>query len=294
MENKNLLNNIIKCDNLTISFGKKKNESILLHNFNYSFKRNKIYALVGNSGVGKTTLAYHLNGLLKSKYGNIYINDISILASQKKIRQFKQLRKTVGLVFQFPDYQLFKDTVEKDIAFGPVNYSVSKKQIPSLVDKYMNIVGLDKSLKHTSPFDLSNGQKRLCTIAGVLALESDVVIFDEPTAGLDAKGVSNINKIILHLKKMGKTIIIITHNMNQVLALADQVLIIHDHHLIKSGSPYQIFTNKPLMQKIGLRQPYVIYTITQLAKLNKRYRKLWKYQPRTLNELVFFIKKGGK
>lgn len=294
MQNRHLHNSIITCDNLTISFGKKKHQSILIDKFNYSFKPNKIYAIVGNSGVGKTTLVSHFNGLLKSNQGNIYINDISILASQKKIKQYKKLRKTVGLVLQFPDHQLFKDSIEKDISFGPINYHVNKKKIDYLVSKYMYLVGLDKSLKQTSPFELSNGQKRLCAIAGVLALESEVVIFDEPTAGLDAKGVSNINKIILNLKKMGKTIIIITHNMDQVLSLADEVLVLHDKYLIKSGQPYEIFSDKQLINKVGLVLPNVIDTISRLVKLNSKYKKLLSYQPRTVDELVAVLKKGVK
>lgn len=294
MQNKHLPTNVITCDNLTISFGKKKNQTILLDNFNFAFKRNKIYALVGNSGVGKTTLVSHLNGLLKSNQGNIYINDKSILATQKKIRNYKAIRKDVGLVFQFPEYQLFKDTVEKDIAFGPINNYVNKPEIKNLVSKYMYLVGLDKSLSHTSPFDLSNGQKRLCAIAGVLAIESDVIIFDEPTAGLDLTGVNNINKIINNLKKLGKTIIVITHNMDEVLALADEVLVLHNHKLERSGQPYDIYTDARFMQKVGLDQPYVIQTIDQLIRINKKYKYLLDCQPRNIDQLVTFLKKGGK
>lgn len=294
MQNRNLLNSIITCDNLTINFGKKKNQSVLIDKFNCAFKPNKIYAIVGNSGVGKTTLVSHFNGLLKSNQGNIYINDISILESEKKIKEYKKLRKIVGLVFQFPDHQIFKDTVEKDIAFGPINYDVNKAKINNLVAKYMYLVGLDESLKHTSPFDLSNGQRRLCAIAGVLALESNVVIFDEPTAGLDAQSVTKINKIIINLKKMGKTVIIITHNMDQVLALADEVLVLHNKNLIKSGSPYEIFSDQQLVNKVGLVKPHVIDTISRLIKLNPRYEKLLSYQPKTVNELAIFLKKGGK
>ncbi|MCQ3914487.1 MAG: ATP-binding cassette domain-containing protein, partial [Mycoplasmoidaceae bacterium] len=185
-------NNVITCDNISVSYGSKKNKRVIIDNFSYSFAKGKIYAIVGSSGVGKTTLVSHFNGLLKSDTGNIFIKDKSILGARKKIKNYKAIRKDVGLVFQFPEYQLFKDTVEKDIAFGPINYHINKAQAKKLASKYMYLVGLDKSLLRANPFDLSNGQRRLVAIAGVLALETDVVIFDEPTAGLDPLGTKEV------------------------------------------------------------------------------------------------------
>lgn len=287
--NKNT-NNIITCENMSIYVGPKKAKRLLIDNFSYAFEKNKIYAIVGASGVGKTTLVSHFNGLLKTKQGNIFIKDKAILAKQRKIRNYKDIRKDVSLVFQFPEYQIFKNTVEKDIAFGPINYHVNKAEAYKKASKYLNLVGLNKSLLKVNPFDLSNGQKRLVAIAGILAIESDVVIFDEPTAGLDSFYRDNIKKIIKLLKKQGKTIIIITHNMNNVLELADQVLVLHDRRLYKSGTPYQIFNDSYLLKKANIEQPQLIKVVNKLAKLNKAYAKI---QPRTLDELAKLVKKGG-
>lgn len=291
--NKNLhTNNVITCDNLTISLG-KKHPRILIENFNYAFAKAKVYAIIGQSGVGKTTLVSHFNGLLKSKQGNIFIKDKVILAEQKKIRNYKDIRKDVGLVFQFPEYQLFKDTVEKDIAFGPINYHVDKHEAYKIASKYSNLVGLDQNLLKSNPFDLSNGQKRLVALAGVLAIESDVVILDEPTAGLDPYYQEKIINIIKELKKQGKTVIIITHNMDNVLSLADEVLLLHNSKLYQSGTPYDIFTNSKLTKETDLRLPHIILTINKLITLNPKYKYLLKAQPKNLDELVELIKKGG-
>lgn len=286
--------NVITCDNINIFVGSKNNKSILIKNFSYAFKKHKIYAIVGSSGVGKTTLVNHFNGLVKTNQGNIFIKDKSILGAQKKVKQYKAIRKDVGLVFQFPEYQLFKDTVEKDIAFGPINYHVNKKDAYQLSSKYMYLVGLDQNLLHANPFDLSNGQKRLVAIASILSLDTDVIVLDEPTAGLDPFYQKKILNIINNLKNNGKTIIIITHNMDHVLELADEVLVLHNHKLLVSGKPYQVLKNKQLTSKVGLSQPKVISTVSQLVKLNKAYEYLNKIQPRSLDELVSYLKKGGQ
>lgn len=294
--NKNLhTNNLITCDNLTISVGGKKHPSILIDKFNCSFAKNKIYAIVGASGVGKTTLVSHFNGLLKSNNGNIFINkDKAILGEQRKIKNYKDIRKDVSLVFQFPEYQIFKDTVEKDIIFGPINYSVNKEKAKKLAPKYMYLVGLNKSLLHVNPFELSNGQRRLVAIAGILAIESKVVIFDEPTAGLDLRSQKNIIKIIKQLKKQGKTVIIITHNMDNVLELADEVLVLHKQKLNYFGTPYDVFTDQHILNETGLNVPHVILMINKLINHNSKYETLLRAQPKTLSELAMLLKKGVK
>ncbi|MCQ3915599.1 MAG: ATP-binding cassette domain-containing protein [Mycoplasmoidaceae bacterium] len=278
--------NIITCDNVKVSIESKKHPTILIDNFNYSFEKGKVYAIIGNSGVGKTSLVSCISGLTKTKFGDIYIKDKYILARDKKIKQYKAIRKSVGIVFQFPEYQLFKDTVEKDIAFGPINYHVNKEVAKKLASKYMYLVGLDYLLLKANPFDLSNGQKRLVAIAGVLALETDVVIFDEPTAGLDPFYQKKILNIIKSLAKQGRTVIIITHNMDNVLELADQVLVLGNKSLIKSGTPYEIFNDNQLINNIGIDLPHVIVEA-------RKYPNILAQQPRNLDELVAFLKKGG-
>ncbi|XQP55052.1 MAG: ATP-binding cassette domain-containing protein [Mycoplasmoidaceae bacterium] len=278
--------NIITCDNVKICVGPKKRYEVLISNFNYSFEKGKVYAIIGNSGVGKTSLVSQISGLTKVRFGDIYIKDKSIFARNKKIKEYKAIRKYVGIVFQFPEYQLFKDTVEKDIAFGPINYHVNKAQAMKLASKYMYLVGLDQRLLHKNPFDLSNGQKRLVAIAGVLALETDVIIFDEPTAGLDPSYQKKVCNIIKTLAKQGKTIIIITHNMDNVLELSDQVLVLDNKALVKTGTPYEIFNNNQLINNIGLDLPHVVIE----AKKNPN---ILAKQPRNIDELVSFLKKGG-
>lgn len=292
--NKNFgTNNIITCDNVTITLGSKKNPQVLIGNFNFAFAKNKIYAIVGNSGVGKTTLVSHLNGLIKTRRGDIYIKDRVILGKDRKVKDYKNIRKDISLVFQFPEYQIFKDTVEKDIAFGPINNHVNKEKAKKLASKYMYLVGLKQDLLKANPFDLSNGQKRLVAIAGVLALDSDIVVFDEPTAGLDPSYQKTILKIIKELKRKGKTIIIITHNMDNVLELADEVLVLHNKKLIKYGKPYDVFANTRLLNEIGLDKPHIIKAIDKLINKNKKYKKLLELQPKTFDQLVSYIKKGG-
>ncbi|MCQ3907925.1 MAG: ATP-binding cassette domain-containing protein [Mycoplasmoidaceae bacterium] len=292
--NKNLnTNNVITCDNLTITVGSKKYKSILIDKFDYSFEKNKVYAIVGKSGSGKTTLVSHLNGLKRSKSGLIFIKDYYIDPKKRKLRKYKDIRKEVALVFQFPEYQLFKDTVEKDIMYGPINYHVNKAKAKEIASKYMYLVGLDRSLLNENPFDLSNGQKRLVAIAGILAIESDVIIVDEPMAGIDPHGQALINQLIKQLKQKGKTIIIVTHNMDNVLDVADQVLVLYNNQLYKTGSPYKIFTNNELLDEVGLRQPNVIKTINLLIHEKKDYSYLLELQPKNLTELILGIKKGG-
>jgi len=283
---------IIEIEHLKIVFEEyTENETLVLQDFSYKFKKNKIYFIIGNSGAGKTTLVTTFNGLLKSKYGKIRVGTNIIDSKKRKIKNFKQLRKTVGMVFQFPEYQLFKDTVQKDIMFGPVNLGVDKKHAQQLASKYLNEMGLDDSFLQRSPFGLSGGQKRRVAIAGILAIEPDVLVFDEPTAGLDPAGEIEMINIIKNLKKQGRTIFVITHVMDQVLEIGDEVLVLGDHKILKSGTPYEIFTDKDLLNSTSLNLPQVIEVIQQLVNKDKRYQKLYEYEPRNVNELAIAIKK---
>ncbi|MDR0739353.1 MAG: ATP-binding cassette domain-containing protein [Mycoplasmataceae bacterium] len=281
----------ITADNLKIVFDEHtENELVVLNDFSFKFQKNKIYFIVGNSGSGKTTLISHFNGLLKSKYGNLTVGNQTILGKDRKIKNFKILRKTCGMVFQFPEYQLFKDTIEKDIIFGPINLGEKKDEAKVKAKKYLNMLGLDDSFLQRSPFDLSGGQKRRVAIAGILAIEPEILVFDEPTAGLDPAGEKEMLEIIKNYHKEGKTIIVITHVMDQVLALADEVLVLHNKALLASGSSYEIFTNSSLMQTTTLDLPKVIDTIKNLTHLDNRFQQLYNIKPRTVDELAIAIK----
>ena len=284
-------NNIITIQNLDIIFNHKtKNEFVLLKNINYQFKKNKIYFIIGESGSGKTTLITHLNGILKSKIGNIFIENFAILGKKRKIAKTKELRKTISMVLQFPEYQLFKDTVEKDIMFGPINLGVDKKSAKDKAKFYLNKMGLSDEYLLKSPFSLSGGQKRRVAIAGILAIDPNIVIFDEPTAGLDPYGEKEMLKIISELKANGKTIIVISHLMDHALALADEILVLRNKQIIASGEPYTIFTSKEFTDSSSrLVLPKVIEIIYKLIKINPQFDVLLKKQPKNVEDLAKMI-----
>lgn len=282
---------IIRVQNLSFRYGTKTgNQAYVLKDFSFSFKRNLIYCICGSSGSGKSTLVSHFNGLLKSKIGNIWVKDIFIDPKKKKIRNFKKLRRYVSMVFQFPEYQLFKNTVENDIMFGPIALGIDKKKAKQNAEINLNKLGLSSYFLNYSPFELSGGQKRRVAIAGVLAIDSDVIIFDEPTAGLDPQGENEMIDMILNEKKNGKTIIMISHHMEHVLKVADCVLILKDGQLIASGEPYSIFVNEDLLSSAGLYKPYVMKIIDCFIKEDPKFAYLYSRKPTDIYSLAKAIK----
>lgn len=219
---------------------------------------HKIIAIIGETGSGKSTMIQHINGLLVPMTGSVVINDFIIKSNQKKIRDIKKIRKQIGLVFQFPEYQLFEETIERDIMFGPVNFGEKKDKAQILAKKYINLVGLDETYLSRSPFDLSGGQKRRVAIAGILALQGHTLILDEPTAGLDPDGEKELIKLFYDLNhKEGKTIILVTHNMNHVLMVADEVIVLHNTQIYKKADPITIFRDKKLIIETGIEPPKI-------------------------------------
>lgn len=280
-------NEILKVTNLKCVFDENTPDAFkALDDINFTFKKNKVYAIIGDSGSGKSTLVTHFNGLLVPKYGNIWVRNIYVGGKRGKIKEFKKLRKTISMVFQFPEYQLFKDTVLKDIAFGPIALGSTKQKGYQLAEKYLKIMGLDPSFLEKSPFELSGGQKRRVAIAGILAIESEMIIFDEPTAGLDPDGEREMMKIILDAKKANKTLFVITHQMEKVLEIADEILMLAEGKVLDHGTPYEIFTNKELLSKTSIKPPPVIKVINQLSQADERFQKLYELQPKTVNELA--------
>ncbi|MDR0856772.1 MAG: ATP-binding cassette domain-containing protein [Mycoplasmataceae bacterium] len=296
----NLTNgNIIEVKNLKIMFDEKtENETLVLEDFSYDFQKNKIFFIIGNSGSGKTALVTHFNGLLRSKYGSVRIDNFLITGKKRKISHFAELRKKIGMVFQFPEYQLFKNTVESDIIFGPINLGTPKEEAKVLAKKYLNLMGMDSAFLMSSPFALSGGQKRRVAIAGILAIEPEIIIFDEPTAGLDPAGEKEMMRIIKDMKLDGKTIIVITHQMAQVLEIADEVLVLGNKKLLASGTPYDIFTNKKLLSENSLDTPPIVKFIEELSKKDNKYNALYEKQPRTIEEFCEYVDEingiGGK
>lgn len=256
----------IKIENLTHIYMKKSPfEKKALDNVSLEIQDGEFIALIGHTGSGKSTLIQHINGLLKPSSGKIVVDNIDITASGVKL---SDIRKKVGLVFQYAEYQLFEETIEKDIAFGPKNLGLSEEQITERVKRAMNIVGLDyETYKDKSPFDLSGGQKRRVAIAGVVAMEPQVLILDEPTAGLDPKGRDDIlGKIELLHKEYNMTIILVSHSMEDVAKVAERILVMDGGKCILDGSPNVIFREVETLERVGLAVPQVTYLVRELKR----------------------------
>ena len=240
-------------------------EKVALKDINLTINDNDFVALIGHTGSGKSTLIQHLNGLLSPTKGKIYIDDIDITEKNVKL---VDIRKKVGLVFQYSEYQLFEETIEKDIEFGPKNLGLSDEEIHQRVVKAMEMVGLDyNEYKDKSPFDLSGGQKRRVAIAGVLAMKPTTLILDEPTAGLDPKGRDDILNQIKELHKTSNmTIIIVSHSMEDVANMAQRIIVMNHGKVAIQGKPSEVFKEIDMLEKIGLGVPQVTYLARELRK----------------------------
>lgn len=237
-----------------------------LDNISFEIKDNDFVGLIGHTGSGKSTLIQHLNGLLKPSSGEILINGFNI--TDKEIN-LTEVRKRVGIVFQYPEYQLFEETVEKDIAFGPGNLGLEEEEIADRVKKSMEAVGLDYELyKDKSPFDLSGGQKRRVAIAGVIAMNPEVLVLDEPTAGLDPGGRDEIFKLIKKLHEDNNiTIILSSHSMDDMAKLAKTIIVMNHGKIEFMGTPREIFnSHADRLKEIGLDVPQVLELARKLRE----------------------------
>ena len=256
----------IKIENLThIYMPKTPFEKKALDNINLTIEDGEFLALIGHTGSGKSTLIQHLNGLLEASSGNILVDNIDITNKETKLTD---IRKKIGLVFQYPEYQLFEETIEKDIAFGPNNLGLSSEEVSNRVKKSMEMVGLDyEAYRNVSPFDLSGGQKRRVAIAGVIAMEPKVLILDEPTAGLDPKGRDDILEQIKILHQEYKmTIVLVSHSMEDVANLAERIVVMNKGKISLLGKPAEVFKNIDILESIGLAVPQVTYLMKALRE----------------------------
>jgi energy-coupling factor transport system ATP-binding protein len=253
---------VIKVQNLNYIYQRGTPfESQALFDINIQIPDGSLTAIIGHTGSGKSTLIQHFNALIRPTSGKIIINDIDITAKEADL---KKIRCMVGLVFQYPEHQLFEETVYKDIAFGPKNMGMSEKEIDNRVKSAMSMVGLDEKYAYRSPFELSGGEKRRAAIAGVLAMSPKVLILDEPAAGLDPAGREGILSTIkeLHKKNPGMIIIFISHSMEDVAKTAQNVIVMNKGRIAMSGSVPEIFSRSDELIKMGLNVPQ----ITQLSE----------------------------
>lgn len=231
-------------------------EGPALFDVNLEIKDGSYTALIGHTGSGKSTILQLLNGLLTPSVGSVTVNDIEITATSVN-KDIKQVRKKVGLVFQFAESQVFAETVLDDVAFGPQNFGVSKEEAERLAREKLLLVGISEDLFSRSPFELSGGQMRRVAIAGILAMEPEVLVLDEPTAGLDPAGRKELMEIFQGLHEDGMTIVLVTHLMDDVANFADTTYVLEKGHLVKSGSPNDIFQDVEFMEKIQLGVPKI-------------------------------------
>lgn len=257
---------VIEIENLTHIYGLGSVfEKKALDNINLSIDEGEFIAIIGHTGSGKSTLVQHLNGLIKATSGNILIDNVDIT---KKGTKLTDIRKKVGLVFQYPEYQLFEETIERDVAFGPSNQGLEGEELKLRVKDAIETVGLNyEEYKDKSPFELSGGQKRRVAIAGVLAMDPKVLILDEPTAGLDPAGRDEIlGEIKKVYEKKNITIILVSHSMEDVAKLAKRIIVMNDAKVYMDGTPREIFKREDELVKAGLGIPQITSFMRKLKK----------------------------
>jgi len=235
-----------------------------LRNVSLTIEDGEFVGLIGHTGSGKSTLVQHFNGLLRPTAGTVFVDGVDIFGKDVNLRK---VRQKVGMVFQYPEYQLFGETVFEDVAFGPKNMGVPDAELPGRVDQALALVGLDPGLKERSPFELSGGQKRKVAIAGVLAMQPQILILDEPTAGLDPKGRDEVLSLVAYLhQKENKTIVLVSHSMEDVARLAQRLIVMARGKIVLEGPPEVVFRQADYLEAIGLGVPQVTKLLQALKK----------------------------
>ena len=247
----------IRVEHLTHIYDKgMPTQSVALDDISFTAEDGQFIGVIGHTGSGKSTLLQHLNGLLKPDSGRVIVGDVDITAPGISM---VEIRKRIGLVFQYPEYQLFEETVAKDVAFGPKNLGLSDEQIEERVREAIELVGLDyETVKDRSPFELSGGQKRRVAIAGVVAMRPEVLILDEPTAGLDPKAHKDVLTMVEEVhRRTGNITIFVSHNMADIARLSDKIVVIDSGRLVTVGTPKEVFSRKDELRAVGLDLPPV-------------------------------------
>lgn len=250
------MSEVLRLNNLSYTYAVKTPfEKNAVKNVNLSVNKGEFIAVIGHTGSGKSTLMQMLNGLVKPTSGQIFFEGKNIW---EKPNEIGKIRFKIGMVFQYPEYQLFDETVYKDISFGPKNMGLSDKELDDAVRKAAKFVGLKDSLLNCSPFDLSGGEKRRAAIAGVIAMNPEVIIFDEPTAGLDPMGKETLlSQIVQYHKKQNNTILFVSHSMEDVAKIADRIIVMNNSEVVMFEKTKDIFKNSSELEKIGLTVPQI-------------------------------------
>lgn len=263
----------INFKNVSFVYGEKTPfEKLALDNIDLTIKKGEFVGIIGHTGSGKSTLIQHFNGILKPTSGDVFIGDMN--TKDKELAK-SGLRYKIGLVFQYPEYQLFEETIEKDIAFGPKNMGLSEEEVTERVKEAMEIVGLDyEAKKDKSPFEISGGQKRRVAIAGILAMKPDILILDEPTAGLDPKGRDELFFQIKRLYENNNiTIVLISHSMEDVAKLVNRIIIMKNGHIHLDKSTKEAFSDVDDLKKVGLNVPQITELMDILRKKGHHFSK---------------------
>ena len=255
----------IVVENLSFTYMKKTPfEKVALKNINLTVNDGEFLGIIGSTGSGKSTLIQHFNGLIRVQEGKVTVGGVDL--TDKKVK-FREIRQKVGIVFQYPEYQLFEETVEKDVAFGPRNLGLSEEEIAERVKESLSLVGLDEDIAKKSPFDLSGGQKRRVAIAGVIAMRPEILILDEPTAGLDPQGKKDILALVKNLQaSCSPTVIMISHNMDEISDMADRIALLHKGELLACLPPDELFSCEDLVVKAGLELPVSVSVVKRLKE----------------------------
>ena len=259
---------IIACENLTFLYGQGTPfETAALDNVSFSCEKGEIVGIIGHTGSGKSTLIQQLNGLLKPNSGTIYLRDKNIWSKENE-KNIRSVRFAVGLCFQYPEYQIFEETIYKEIAFGPKQMGLDENEIRERVYRSMDFVGIDRAIENKSPFDLSGGQKRRVAIASIIAMKPQVLVLDEPCAGLDPKGRDTILGLIKDYQRLeGNTVLLVSHSMEDVAKIADRVLVMNRGKVAMFGTVPEVYSRGDELKKMGLNVPEITDIFIKLNKM---------------------------
>lgn len=259
------MSSVLELKNLSFVYGQKTPfEKRAVDNVSLSIEKGEFIGIIGHTGSGKSTLVQMLNGLIQPTEGQVFLDGEDIWQNPKEIRK---VRFKVGMVFQYPEYQLFEETVYKDIAFGPTNMGKTEQEIDMAVRKAAEFTDLKPELLQKSPFDLSGGEKRRAAIAGVIAMDPEVLVLDEPTAGLDPMGRDVLlSQIVQYHKKRKNTILLVSHSMEDIARVADRIIVMNESHLVMFDKTREVFSHGRELEKIGLRVPQITKIMLELKE----------------------------